>query len=344
MATQTTRLLLRKPDPNPSTGDFVNVVTDINDSMDKLDATAGKTVCTSGTRPTGADRWDGREIYETDTRRTYMWANAISTWLPLLVGRGTDGPYLFGQSTDTGGEGLNLRGTVTGADMLRIRSGSDTEARLVVEADGFHNWGSGSASGDTNLYRGGANLLKTDDSFSVGGDLTVTGTTDWHKLDEQTSTGTTLTFSSINQNYRHLLIVGSARGDTASAFVSVNIRINGSSSALYDSQQVSGNNTTAAAFPQSSATSAQIGEMAAASATSGACGTYRISIPNYRDTTFWKTWDVNHTLSTGTGASAMHSKAWSGQYRGTAAITSITLLPSTGNFVTGTRFSLYGLL
>jgi len=167
---------------------------------------------------------------------------------------------------------------------------------------------------------------------------------DMVKLDEQLPTGTTCTFAAISQDYRHLLIVGSARSTNASAFVSSAMQINGNGTAIYDSQQVNGNNVTAAAFPQTSGTSATIGECAAATATAGACSTWRISIPNYRGTSFWKTWDINHTLSTGTAATAMHTKAWAGQIRDTAAITSITLLTGGGNFATGSAFSLYGLL
>lgn len=42
----------------------------------------------------------------------------------------------------------------------------DTQARLLIRADGLHEWGAGGASArDTNLYRGGASILQTDDTF-----------------------------------------------------------------------------------------------------------------------------------------------------------------------------------
>jgi hypothetical protein len=43
----------------------------------------------------------------------------------------------------------------------------DSVGRFVALADGTLNWGSGSATRDTNLYRGGADLLKTDDDFQA---------------------------------------------------------------------------------------------------------------------------------------------------------------------------------
>jgi hypothetical protein len=173
VATTTTRLLLRKPDPDPSTGDFINVVTDINESMDKIDAAVGVTICTSGTRPTGADRWDGREIYETDTRRNYMWSTTLSTWIPLLIGRGGNGPYLLGPSTDTGGEGFNGQGTVAAAHMLRLRVGAEANLRFQLQADGQFGWGPGGGSGpDTFFGRTAANELgtSTGDALKVSGD------------------------------------------------------------------------------------------------------------------------------------------------------------------------------
>lgn len=173
--TFTTRLLLRKPDPDPSTGDFINVVTDINNSMDKLDAVVGATVCTSGTRPTGADRWDGRQIYETDTRRTYMWSAALTAWLPMLIGRGTDGPYLLGQSTDTGGEGFNVRGSVAGAEMWRSRVTTDANPRYVFTANGAMAWGPGNVAADLTFGRTSAGVATLGGNLSITGNTTITG-------------------------------------------------------------------------------------------------------------------------------------------------------------------------
>jgi hypothetical protein len=207
------------------------------------------------------------------------------------------------------------------------------------------NWGAGGGSTvDTKLYRTAADTLRTDDSFQVGGNLTVTGTAAWNKLDEQSPTGTTCTFAAIPQTYRHLRIIGSARGTNAATFVNCAVQINGSASALYDVQQLAANNNTSTGFPFTSQTSALVGECAAATATAGACSGYDIVFHNYRGTSFWKSWQSTHMLSTGTGAAAMHSKVWACQYRGTAAITSIALVLASGNFATGSTFCLYGLL
>lgn len=349
MATQTTRLLLRKPDPNPTTGDFIDVVTDINNSMDKLDATAGYTICTSGTRPTGTDRWDGREIYETDTRRNYLWSAAVSDWLPLLVGRSATGPYLVGPSVDTSGIGFNFQGA-SGDDIIRSRVTSDANPRFVLDNVGRLEWGPGSAGVDTNLYRSAASILKTDDTFYAAGGLQVGANASGVllKIDEVILGATQATITlpvsgSIPSTFKSLLILGTAVGTTAASFTQVGMRMNGVSTATYDSQQILGNAASALAGETINGTSGSVGEMAAASATAGSAGSYEIKIPFYAGTTFWKNYVSQHILSAGTGTGSVHSKQWTGRLRSTSAVTSVTFVPAAGSFGAGTSFTLYGL-
>lgn len=53
-------------------------------------------------------------------------------------------------------------------------NGESTD-RHRVQADGAHLWGSGSADPDTNLYRGAADQLRTDDDLLVGGEVGFNG-------------------------------------------------------------------------------------------------------------------------------------------------------------------------
>ena len=62
---------------------------------------------------------------------------------------------------------------------LGVKVDLDSEARVKIDAGGKITWGSGSATGDTTLYRSAANTLKTDDAFqAVAGviNLTTDGT------------------------------------------------------------------------------------------------------------------------------------------------------------------------
>lgn len=68
MATNTSRLVLRKPGGS----DNVNEVLDLNNNWDIVDLNAGFRVCTSATRP--GTPYQGQQIYETDTKNRYYWS------------------------------------------------------------------------------------------------------------------------------------------------------------------------------------------------------------------------------------------------------------------------------
>lgn len=76
MGTTTPRIGLFKPNPDPVTGDDVDV-TDLNDNADKIDSAVGFLSCTSGTRP--ASPYDGQAIYETDTNKFKAWVEGAWT-------------------------------------------------------------------------------------------------------------------------------------------------------------------------------------------------------------------------------------------------------------------------
>lgn len=67
---------------------------------------------------------------------------------------------------------INRVGAGTGVDVATARVTGDPFARFIINAGGLLEWGSGAAVVDTNLYRDAANVLKTDDSFAIGGGLT----------------------------------------------------------------------------------------------------------------------------------------------------------------------------
>lgn len=71
-------------------------------------------------------------------------------------------------SPSNGYEGELAVGTST---FLSSRITTDSQYRFLVDASGKMLWGSGSAGGDTNLYRSAANTLKTDDGLDVLGPL-----------------------------------------------------------------------------------------------------------------------------------------------------------------------------
>ena len=66
--------------------------------------------------------------------------------------------------------GTPLRGIEfanAGDEAVSVRVNNDSVARFRVDAGGRLTWSSGSATGDTNLYRTSANTLYTDDVFQA---------------------------------------------------------------------------------------------------------------------------------------------------------------------------------
>lgn len=158
MATTTTRLGLRKPDPDPFTGDFVDAQADLNDNWDNIDGKMGYTICTSGTRP--GTPFEGQPIIETDTGDAYVWSGV--DWVRTMIDtQSTYWPISFDSVRPNSSNNI-ISGMVTG----------DSNDRFSMQADGKMSWGSGSAPQDTNLYRSAADTLKTDDAFIVGGAFT----------------------------------------------------------------------------------------------------------------------------------------------------------------------------
>lgn len=106
MATFSTRLLLRKPDPDPITGDNVNVQTDLNENFDKLDAAMGAFHCTSGTRP--ATPFLGQFIRETDTGNLLLCTNTVGPVWTLVYTAGPGGSLTVGGNLAVSGIGQKL--------------------------------------------------------------------------------------------------------------------------------------------------------------------------------------------------------------------------------------------
>lgn len=90
-----------------------------------------------------------------------------------LSGTFTGSPTLSGAPVFTGGP--VVQGSTAAATAASARVSGDSNSRLTVGADGKLTWGSGSAAGDTTLYRTATDSLATDDSLTVAG--LVTGNT-----------------------------------------------------------------------------------------------------------------------------------------------------------------------
>jgi len=174
--------------------------------------------------------------------------------------------------------------------------------------------------------------------FSAG----VASSTNSYESIATTTLGTAasvITFSSIPATYKHLQIREISQINVAGASKDVYMRFNSDTGANYSMHVLYGNGTSALATASTSATYAELattGTTAGASVFSGGV----IDILDYADTNKYKTsrsivsWDGN-----GTGVVFFYSGNW----RSTSAISTVTLTASTGSFTANSSFALYGI-
>ena len=152
-----------------------------------------------------------------------------------------------------------------------------------------------------------------------------------------------VTFSSIAATYEHLMLFWTARG-TDAGNPDLNMRFNGDTGANYDREAVAGVGASPASAPSVGQTSiVSIGSLPGSGAAAGRVASGMIVVPAYRRTTFDKTGFglLDDIRATGGGNEVVQFTG--GIWLNTAAVTSLTLLASTGNLLTGSMFSLYGL-
>jgi hypothetical protein len=149
-------------------------------------------------------------------------------------------------------------------------------------------------------------------------------------------------FTSIPSTYNHLKIIIQARGDTALGQTDVQMRLNNDGGANYDNELLNGINTTASASNVTAGVDNYIGNVPAASATAGFAGSLEIVIFNYARTTFYKNYNGISGSMASAAANAL-SRFSTGQWRNTAAVSRVTLVPGAGNFDTGSVATLYGI-
>lgn len=149
--------------------------------------------------------------------------------------------------------------------------------------------------------------------------------------------------TSIVATYAHLRIEYYLRGDTAAASTNVLLRCNNDASAIYQWQNVYGSGATAGAQEGLAVTSINCGNCPANTAGANMFGTGVVDIPHYAGATNMKGVETVTGYRTGgaTGnGTTLHATGW---WASGAAINRITILPGAGNFVAGSRVTVYAL-
>lgn len=202
--------------------DNVDVVQDLSNNWDKLDALLGWRPVTSGTVPASA--FQGAALFQTDTGRAYInqgaGGSAATAYKQVLV-EGSDFASNITMSGSAfqirlGGSDsaakITVRGITASTDLYSGQVSGDSATRWLIRGDGRFTWGGGVTSVDTNLYRASANVLATDDSFQVGTDLTVAGST---TLDDVVIGGNRITNGATERPQTHTAVtVASTAAET----------------------------------------------------------------------------------------------------------------------------------
>ena len=149
------------------------------------------------------------------------------------------------------------------------------------------------------------------------------------------SAQSSIIFSSLG-SYTDIRIILQAKG-TNSTNTDLGLRFNSDTGSNYSRIGIYGDGASAGAFIVANETSAKVGILPGT--TNGKWNIMKIDLQNYSNSTTYKT-----LLARSDEASALGTTASASLWRNTNAITSITLIPISGNIDTGSTFTLYGIL
>ena len=142
-----------------------------------------------------------------------------------------------------------------------------------------------------------------------------------------------VTFSSIPATFRDLVLVFTGTGSTT---LQGRIRLNGDTGSNYTYIRMSGSGSATTSAAAGSQTSGFISAIAQAT-TTGALQ-MDINIMDYSAT------DKHKTIISQASAAANGAEAFVNRWANTAAVTSVQILTSTGNWAIGTTVALYGIV
>ncbi len=150
--------------------------------------------------------------------------------------------------------------------------------------------------------------------------------------------------SSIPATFRDLLVLHYLRGDAAVTNAEAILRFNGDSGANYDYHRARWDTAGASLADAYAQTSIAQGiHYAGSSASASRTGQGEITIPDYAKTTFHKTARLHASVFFGTAANNIYSGIASGLWRSTSAITRISIAPASGNFIAGSKVTVFGI-
>ena len=179
--------------------------------------------------------------------------------------------------------------------------------------------------------------------FSAAGAGGVVGGTDYELISStilgSAQSSVVFDVSSFSTSYKHLQVRWVARSSSAEQITGFYSRLNGDTGSNYSLHTLFGNGSGVFSGNATSTTVAITGIQPGANAPANTFAAGVIDLLDPFSTT------KNKTFRTLSGAAMTDNRIdlHSGNWRNTAAVTSWTVFPQAGNFVTGSRLSIYGI-
>lgn len=150
-----------------------------------------------------------------------------------------------------------------------------------------------------------------------------------------------VTFSAIPATFTDLVLRLSTRGDIADTNINIFTTFNGDTASKYSGLRMQGNGSSTTGSLSSSQTKLNEGPWSqGTNFTADVFASDEFYIPSY---TAAQNKPMGGFFATENNATSAILGAYAGLWRNTAAITSMTLAPYSGNFVSGSSFFLYGI-
>lgn len=184
MSDTTPRLGLYKPADDGS--EPINVATDLNDNLEKIDSLIGFVPATEAVPP--AITYDGMGRYNTDSGKvTYLkgmtWTQLLSAGVTFIGNIILDAANRIGIGVASPAAIVDVEVTdVTTVPMIKYKSTAEGNPRLQLDSDGVRV-GAGTSATDVRIYRSASNQWSVVGDVSLGSTLAVTGAATLADLD-----------------------------------------------------------------------------------------------------------------------------------------------------------------
>jgi hypothetical protein len=186
--------------------------------------------------------------------------------------------------------------------------------------------------------------LKTIGSLTVA---PTSGIGDYDQIGKivLSTTASSINFTNIPTDYRHLELLFSGRCNYSGNIEPMCLRINGDTSTNYDLQAHYTNTTSTPVASESIANSFIYinSYLVGNTGTANMVTTCRALFPDYKNTTSEKSIISESGSEWSTNASARVIYHTSGHWRSSSPITSISIFPATSQFTIGTMAAIYGI-